>query len=199
MRVLAPSRARRDPGSIFVFRAQVPDEPRLRFDYRDARNVAFVAIRIGPTVVIASLLDWGATADGMSIRTVETARQLDLHPAQFGEVASAIAYASAQFVGEFMYSVQQEATFDVLEPVLIRDAEAPDAPAFAPMSVRGSAEVQAVFMGMALEDIYDDEEDVVWTCVTNPDGTPNEIPLDTVAMGTTIITPLRAAREQRNH
>jgi hypothetical protein len=125
-------------------------------------------------------------------------RDDDLHSVQFEEVAGVIAYAAAQFVGEFIYSVHQEAAFDVLEPVLIRDAEAPDAPAFAPMSVRESAEVQAVFMGMALEDIYDDEQDLAWTCVTNADGTPNEIPLDTVPIGTTIITPLRAAREQRN-
>jgi hypothetical protein len=191
-------RITRPIGSIFVLRAQVPDERRLRFDYRDARNVAFVAMRIGATAVIASLLDWGATAGGMSMRSVETARQLDLHPVQFEEVASVIAYAAAQFIGEFMYSVYQGPDFDVLEPVLIRGAEAPERELFAPMSVRESAEVQAVFMGMPLADIYDDEQDVTWTCVTNADGTPNQIPLDTVPMGTAIITPLRTAREQRN-
>jgi hypothetical protein len=191
-------RITRPIGSIFVFAAQVPDEPRLRFDYRDARNVAFVAMRIGSTAVIASLLDWGATADGMSMRTVETARELDLHPAQFEEVASVIAYAASQFIGEFMYAVHQGPDFDVLEPVLIRDAEVPEAPVFAPMSVCESAEVQAAFMGLPLHDIYDDERDVSWTCVTNADGTPNRIPLVTVPMGTAIITPLRAARERRD-
>ena len=155
-------------------------------------------MRIGATVVIASLLDWGATADGMSMRTVETARQLDLHPVQFEEVASVIAYAAAQFIGEFMYSVYRGPDFDVLEPVLIRDVGARDAEVFAPMSVRDSAEVQALFMGMPVEDIYDDEQDVLWTCVANADGTPHRIPLETVPMGTAMITPLRAARESRH-
>jgi len=191
-------RITRPLGSVFVLRAQVPDQPQLRFDYRDARNIAYVAMRVGSTVVMASLLDWGATADGMEIRSVETARQLDLHPVQFAEVAGVVAYAAAKFAGEFLYSVHQDVDHDVLEPVLVRDADSPDAELFSPMSVRESAEVQSTFMGMPVEDIYDEEENASWTCVTNADGTPNSIPLDTVPMGVEIITPLRKAREQGN-
>jgi hypothetical protein len=53
---------------------------------------------------------------------------------------------------------------------------------FAPMSVRESAEVQATFMDMRLEDIYDEESDVASTCLTTPDGTPSPVPLDAVPM-----------------
>lgn len=134
----------RDLGSVIVLRAQVPDDPFLRFDYRDARNIAFIALRIGPTVVIASLLDWGAVTDGMTIKTVESAKQLDLHPLQFEEVAASVAYAASKFTGEFMYAVHHGPDYDVLDAVLVRKANERDLEVFAPMSVRESAEVQAL-------------------------------------------------------
>jgi len=59
----------------------------------------------GSPAVIGSLLDYGATADRMWMRTVETARPLELHPVQFEGLAAVIAYAAVQFIGEFMYSV----------------------------------------------------------------------------------------------
>jgi hypothetical protein len=186
----------RDLGSVIVLRAQVPADPLLRFDYRDALNMAFIALRIGPTVVIASLLDWGAVSDGMTIKTVESARQLDLHPAQFEEVAASVAYAASKFVGEFMYSVHRGPDYDVLDAVLIRKAGERDAELFTPMSTRESAEVQAMFMRMALEDIYDEEQGLVWTCVSGADGQPVPMPLETVPMGVEIVTPLRKAREE---
>jgi hypothetical protein len=182
-------------GSVVVLRAQVPDELRLRFDYRDARNVAFVAMRIGPTVVIASLLGWGAVTDGMRIKSVETARQMNLHPIQFAEVAASVGYAAAQFIGEFMYSVHHGPDCDVLEPVLIRAADEPAAELFAPMSVRESAEVQAAFMQLPLEDVYDEENDLSWTSLTTSAGAPAPISLETVPIGVEIITPLRKTRD----
>jgi hypothetical protein len=146
-------------------------------------------------VVIASLLDWGAVTDGMTIKAVESARQLDLHPVQFEEVAASVAYAASKFLGEFMYSVHHGPEYDVLDAVLIRKADERDAEVFAPMSVRESAEVQALFMRMAFEDIYDEEQGLVWTCVTGPDGQPAPMPLERVPMGVEIVTPLRKARE----
>jgi hypothetical protein len=190
------ARFTRPLGSVIVLRAQVPGDLRLRFDYRDARNVAFIALRIGETAVIASLLDWGAVTDGLTIRSVESARELQLHPAQFLEVAAAVGYAASKFIGEFLYSVHPSGEYDIVEPILLRDGESPDAEVFAPLTVRESAEVQAAFMGMSLEDIYDQEHDVVWTCLTEPDGRPAPMSLDAVPIGAELITPLRRMRDQ---
>lgn len=181
-------------GSVFVFRAQAPAEPSQRFDYRDARNISFLAIRVGTTAVVASLLDWGATSNGMTMRVVEAARQLDLHPLQFAEVMGVIAYAAAQFIGEFVFHVYTGPKSDVLEPALIRDAGAEYDPVFAPISMRDAAEVQAAFMGFPVENIYDEEQGTLWSTVAQSDGTPIPMSLDTVPVGMPVITPLQAAR-----
>lgn len=182
-------------GSLFVFRAQAPDQPSLQFDYSDARNVAYAGVRIGSTAVVASLMDWGATSGGMRMRVVEAARQLDLHPLQFAEVLGVIGYAAAQFVGVFIYFVQQVPDRDVLTPVLVREGDDPDPQVFAPISARRAAEAQAAFMGFPVEDVYDDETGALWSTVAQPDGTPIPMSLQTIPMGTPILTPLRAARE----
>jgi hypothetical protein len=66
---------------------------------------------------------------------------------------------------------------------------------FSPFSVREAAEVQAAFMGLPLEDIYDPVEDMTWTCLHDADGRPEVMPLQRFPIGTQLITPLRAARE----
>jgi hypothetical protein len=184
--------------SVIVLRTQVPEERKLRFDYRDALDVPFIAVRIGATAVLASLLDWGAVAEGLTISSVETARQLELHPYQFEEVAASVGYAASKFVAEFIYVIRPQGKHDVLEPVMTLRAGSKSHELFAPFDVREAAEVQAAFMRMAVEDIYDPEQNVSWTCLRNPDRTPAAMELDAIPLGTQLVTPLRARREGRN-
>jgi hypothetical protein len=75
------------PGSLRIFRAQVPGEARHRFDYKDLRDVPFLGLRAGATVVLGALLDWGAMA-GATAATFTAAEELELHPSQSEEVAA---------------------------------------------------------------------------------------------------------------
>ncbi len=81
----------RTPGSLRIFCSQVPASREEGFDYRDLQVAPFLALRIGPTVVVSSLLDWG-TIDHFGDPYLDLADQLDLHPAQFAEVAAHAAY-----------------------------------------------------------------------------------------------------------
>ncbi|MFB7949195.1 hypothetical protein ACFC6L_30265 [Kitasatospora phosalacinea] len=85
------------PASIFVFRAMEPTELRARFDYVDIINVPFFAIRVGRTVVVSALQDWGALAEAVELPGLEAAKRLDLHPQQFREVAALAAYTTKLF------------------------------------------------------------------------------------------------------
>jgi hypothetical protein len=87
------------PGSIFIFRAQQPEAPAERFDYRDTRITPFLALRVGETVLVATLLDWGAMAEALHHPRFDAARQLALHPFQFPELAGYGAYTSIKFNG----------------------------------------------------------------------------------------------------
>ena len=79
-----------------VYRAQVPDEVQLEFDYRDTGLAPFIAIRVGETVAVASLLDWGAM-DSIDHPTFQMAEQLALDPTQFTELAAFGAYTAMNF------------------------------------------------------------------------------------------------------
>lgn len=78
------------PTSVFVFRTLDSSESALRFDYRDLIVPPFLALRLGGVGLIACLLDWGATAEA-GIDHLEAAREIDLHPTQFCEVAAVCA------------------------------------------------------------------------------------------------------------
>lgn len=188
------ARFTRPLGSVIVLRTQVPEPPRLRFDYRDSFSVPFLAVRIGASGVLASLLDWGAVSDGLTINSVEMARRLDLHPQQFREAAAAFAYAASRFDGEFIYSIKPQGDHDLVEPVLVKPAGEHHS-LFLPFNPREAAEVQAAFMGLDLEDIYDPAKDGVWTCLHDADGRPASMPLERFPLDMELITPLRAARE----
>jgi hypothetical protein len=189
------SRFTRPLGSLVVLRTQVPESLKLRFDYRDGRNAAFLAVRIGSTGVLASLLDWGAVSEGVTIKSVEIARRLQLHPLQFAEAASAFAYAASKFDREFVYAIQPRGDHDLLQPVMVNRADSATDSVFSPFSVREAAEVQAAFMGLPLEDIYDPDQDMAWTCLHDADGRPQVMPVERFPVGMEPSTPLRAARE----
>lgn len=112
-------RLRRTPGSPRIFEAQVPAESRDRFDYRDLRVAPYLALRLGPTVVVASLLDWGII-NQFPDPYLDLAAQLELHPAQFPEVAAHAAYRAMRFNARFaMLTIPSTEDADILEPVLV--------------------------------------------------------------------------------
>ena len=86
----------RPPGSLRIFKAQVPEVQRQRFDYRDLHSGPFLAMRMGPTIVLASLLDWGAM-DRARYSYLEAAAELELHPLQFHELTAHGAYLALRF------------------------------------------------------------------------------------------------------
>jgi hypothetical protein len=53
-------------------------------------------------------------------------------------------------------------------------------------------------VGLPLEDLYDEQHDLRWTGLTEADGTPISMWLETVPMAYSIITPLQKAREERS-
>ncbi|MEU1290711.1 hypothetical protein [Kitasatospora sp. NPDC005856] len=74
-----------------------PTERRNRFDYVDIINIPFFAIRIGRTVVVSAMQDWGALAEAVELPGLEAAKHLDLHPQQLREVAALTAYTTKLF------------------------------------------------------------------------------------------------------
>lgn len=81
------------PASIFRFRTKPHATPATSFDYRDSVLFPFVAIRMGEVGIIAFLQDWGlisqAADEHQFLReAVLAADVIDLHPAQFAEVAA---------------------------------------------------------------------------------------------------------------
>lgn len=89
--------SKENPWSIFVLRCQTSDTPSLQFDYIDSTHIPFLAIRLGEVAVVASLQDWGYLESGGVLKHMEAARQLDLHPFQFKELALVSCYTSMVF------------------------------------------------------------------------------------------------------
>jgi len=69
------------------------EEALRRFDYLDDLFLPMIGIRIGPIGVVCVLQDWGRS-EGVRQPQVDTARTFPLHPTQFREVYSRIAYMS---------------------------------------------------------------------------------------------------------
>ena len=83
------------PGSIIILPVQVSPEARYNFGYVDSTEHPYIAVRVGPTAVIAVLEDWGAwernwayidEPDAM-FPELFAAKNLTLTPDQFVEVA----------------------------------------------------------------------------------------------------------------
>ena len=177
------------PGSIRIFRAQVPGEARHRFDYKDLREVPFLGLRAGATVVLGALLDWGAMA-GATAATFTAAEELELHPSQFEEVAAFAAYNATKFNREFAYLVTHRGDHDVIEPVIVRSPDDdPDEPVYEPFVLEEMALVLAEFTGKTLPEVYDDATGRIWTNLRNDDGSPSRLSLDDAPIGTRVVRP----------
>lgn len=162
------------PGSVFIFRAQVPEAPSARFDYRDTLITPFLAIRAGETVVVATLLDWGAMADALNHPKFEAAAALELHPFQFAELAAYGAYTSYKFNRTPKYLISNDGERDHMFVLPIGGMSTK--PVFDEFDPEDYARVLAGFLNVELEDVYDG--DGVWTCLRDDDGEPKFISLE---------------------
>jgi hypothetical protein len=170
----------RPPGSIRVFSAQVPTEPSQRFDFRDLDSLPFLTLRVGATVVVASLLDWGA------MKMVEdpyfdVAHQLHLHPMQVREVAAHGAYRAMRFRWRFGHLITRDPSNDVITPIRVGTSEYEQALwPLRPFVAEQMAAVLAEFTGWPIEDIYETNPPGLWSTLLTADGRPLTLPLDSV-------------------
>jgi hypothetical protein len=180
-------RLSRAPASIIVLRAQVPAEARDQFDYRDARRAPFLAIRIGETVVLGCLLDWGAMS-ALDDEVLCVARSLELHPVQFIEVAAYASYLACRYTGRFGYLTEPCGDYDRIEPVQVRSRRA-GASLFKPFDREVFGHHLAEAMGFELDEVYVPEEDFLWTNLVMPDGTPLVLTLEQAPIGVRVVPP----------
>jgi hypothetical protein len=178
-RVLQVARRRVDllagqlPASLMIFKTLEPEAMELRFDYRDLIAPPFLAIRMGTVGIIACLLDWGAVA-GSDLDQVALARELELHPTQFSEVAAICAYwlsrlnrvpkymavgrpgGSDQWITLPLGGMSGKPIFDEFEPELY-------------------GRLLAEFTGNDLERVWYPDTDELWSGLHTADGTPLQL------------------------
>jgi hypothetical protein len=161
------------PGSIFIFRAQVPDARAERFDYRDTLLTPFLALRAAETVLVATLLDWGAMAEALDHPRFDAASRIALHPFQFAEIAAYGAYTSMKFNRTPKYLIANEGERDHIFVLPIGGLSSK--PVFDDFDPEEYARVLADFLGAELKDVYRDGG--VWTALRDDNGDPKFIAL----------------------
>ncbi len=162
------------PATVLVFRTLDTRESLLRFDYRDLLAPPFLAIRMGPVGLVACLLDWGAVGD-LEIEKLGTARQLELHPTQFCEVAALCAHWLTRLnrVPKYL-SVGGEGSPDQLITLPLGGMS--NKPIFDEFDFETYAHLLALFTGNDLGRVWRRETEQVWSSLTTPDGTPLQVP-----------------------
>jgi hypothetical protein len=180
----------RPVGSSWIFEAQVPEDSRLRFDYRDAWRSSFVAIRVGATVVAASLLDWGLMGQ-LSLRPFEVASRMQLHPFQFFEIAAYGSYVSMRFNREFGYVATPRGDHDLIQPVVLEYADGadPERDYFEPYEIDEYAKVLAEYTRLPINRIFNAEKKQLWTSLSRDDGSPAFLSLEEAPAGSMMSPP----------
>lgn len=175
-RVLQVARQRVDlvagqiPASVMIFKTLEPEAMELRFDYRDLLAPPFLAIRMGSVGIVACLLDWGAVAE-LQLDQVEFAKQFELHPTQFSEVAAICAYWLSRLnrVPKYM-SVGRPGAADQLITLPLGGMSGK--PIFDEFAPEQYGRLLALFTGNDLERIWYPDTDQLWTGLHTPDGKP---------------------------
>jgi hypothetical protein len=188
----------RAPGSLRIFKAQVPEAQRQRFDYRDLKGGPFLAMRMGPTVVIASLVDWGAM-DREADPYLQAAAELELHPWQFHEVAAHGAYLALRFKRRFAYlTIPNDGGSEATVPMVIGESPAAAATESPYRSFVGRelAAVMAEFTGLPVYDLYEPANDAVWSNLITAEGQPQTIELTQAPIGVMLVPPSFAVRHR---
>jgi hypothetical protein len=185
-------RLSRAPASIIVLCAQVPAEARDQFDYRDARSAPFLAIRVGQTVVLGCLLDWGAMS-ALDDEVLRVAQSLELHPVQFIEVAAYASYLACRYTERFGYLTELCGDHDRIEPVQVRSRRT-EASLFKPFDREVFGRHLAEAMDFELDEVYVPEEDFLWTTLARPDGTPLVLTLEQAPTDVRVVPPTWSLR-----
>jgi hypothetical protein len=190
------ARFMRAPGSVHVFQAQVPAAPEQRFDYRDLAAVPFLALRVGPTVVVGSVLDWGAM-NLVGDPYFAVADQLELHPQQFREIAAHGAYFALRFDRRVSHLVVEAGGQDAIAPAIFDHIDSGEPrPLFRPFVPEEMAVVLASFTGLPLEDVYSAETHGVWSTLLTKDGRPLTIDIDAAAADVLLVPASWDARHR---
>ena len=82
------------PGSLWVFRCQVPNDVDEQFDLKDDATNGVIALRLGSVAIIADFLENGVHQEINSGCTRELSR-IPLHPMQFRELVALIVYEAS--------------------------------------------------------------------------------------------------------
>jgi len=161
------------PASLLIFKTLEPEEALLRFDYRDLLVPPFLAIRMGRVGIVACLLDWGAVSE-IGLDQIATARQLDLHPTQFAEVAAVCAHWLSRLNRVPKYiSVGGAGTPDQMVALPLGGMS--NKPIFDEFSPEAYARLLALFTGNDLDAVWDQDSGQLWTGLYTADGTPLQL------------------------
>jgi len=82
------------PATFHFFECLDSDIPERRFDYMDELFTPILGIRMGTIGVVAVLQDWGRS-EGVQQPHIEMAKTFALHPTQFREVFTRLAFMTA--------------------------------------------------------------------------------------------------------
>lgn len=83
------------PGSIFIFKTQLPNNIERQWDYMDNHYAMLISMRLGEIGVIAVLQDGNTLSDYSN--DLEKHRKIDLHPLQFRELTAKVLYKAILF------------------------------------------------------------------------------------------------------
>ncbi|PFG25610.1 hypothetical protein ATH90_4492 [Pseudomonas lurida] len=162
------------PASLFVFDVQEPENPDMRFDYKDDVANCTLYLRLGKVGILAAF-DMGAqTFAGTDFFSRYQGHPL--HPVQFGELGANLFMKARVFnrtpkvlVGEY----SQFVTFSVL-PM----AGMSSTPVFGIWDAEDMAEMLIFFLGYSLEEVMPVEgRNATW--LENSDGSLRFIGMDT--------------------
>ena len=183
----------RAPGSLRIFKAQVPETQRQRFDYRDLHSGPFLAMRMGPTIVLASLLDWGAM-DHTRDPYLQAAEELELHPLQFHEVTAHGAYLALRFKRRFKYLTIGSTGATVPAVIGETRTEIATKSPYRAFAGRELAAIMAEFTGVPVDDLYEPAKDAVWSNLITADGRPLALDLAKFPANARVVPPSFARR-----
>jgi hypothetical protein len=154
------------PSSVMVFGTKSPRNPSFQFDFIDLHQPKFVSIRLGDVGIVAVFDDGGALELFSRETRVPKYLKTPLHPAQFLEVASQIAYKSSlhrrsplHLFGESKRGIH----------VYLLGAKMGATPDFADWIMRDFVHVQSAFLRIRPEVLFVNEHQCR-TFLKQPDG-----------------------------
>jgi hypothetical protein len=172
--VIGRTRITKFPGSIFIYKSQVPKNMSEQFDFADG-IAPFISLRMGSVSVTASLLDFGALHfEPNVIAKDKLAKQLELHPIQHTEVTTLYMYTTHLFNGSPTYLIDKQNKVDVITPLLMRMSRKPF---FDEFITEDFVNELANKLGKPFEDIFIDDNHYKSTLIDDK-GSPSFIKIN---------------------